>query len=230
MKLKRILMIVSVLGVAQFSFAQKLQEVGLRGGFSYSSLNLSQGGKLIGTTYHLAVGYHIGGYALFKINKKFSLQPELLYSVQGQYFTNVTYSNLKTTLNYINIPVMLKYYPVGSLNIQVGPQLGILASAKGDLVPYDNSGNISGRPVFNQDLSGYLKSIDFAIAFGAGITLPGNIDLNVRYNVGITDINKNTDSAKGLPGGLQPSFSTAFTRNQVLQVSLGHRLRKFNKK
>jgi hypothetical protein len=228
--MNRVLVVVCALGIAQFSFAQKLQEVGLKGGFSYSSLNLSDGGKLSGTTYHPAVGYHIGGYALIKLNKKFSIQPELLYSMQGQYFTNVTYSNLKTTLNYINIPVMLKYYPVGSLNIQVGPQLGILASAKGDLVPYDNLGNISGRPVFNQDLSNYLKNIDFAIAFGAGITLPGNIDLNVRYNVGITDINKNTNSSQALPGGLQPSFSTAFTRNQVLQVSLGYRLRKFDKK
>jgi hypothetical protein len=229
MKLKRILLVVCVLGMTQFSFAQKLEEVGLRGGLNSSSLNLSSGGKLSGTNYHSAIGYHVGGYALIKFNKKFSVQPELLYSLQGQYFTNVTYSNLKTTLSYINIPIVIKYYPVGSLNIQVGPQLGILASAKGDLVPYDNNGNISGRPIFNQDLSSYLKSIDFAIAFGAGITLPANIDLNVRYTVGITDINKNTDSAQGLPGGLQPSFSTAFTRNQVFQISLGHRLHKFAK-
>jgi hypothetical protein len=154
MKLNRIFLIVCVLGMAQFSFAQKLQEVGLRGGYSYSDLNLSQGGKLTGTTYHPANGFHVGGYALIKLNKKFSVQPELLYSTQGQYFTNVTYSNLKTTLNYINIPIMLKYYPVGSLNVQVGPQLGILASAKGDLVPYTNG--YAGRPIFDQDLSSYL--------------------------------------------------------------------------
>lgn len=150
--------------------------------------------------------------------------------MQGQYFTNFTYSNLKTTLNYINIPIVLKYYPVGSLNVQVGPQLGILTGAKGDLVPYNSQGIISGRPILDQDLSSYLKSVDFAIAFGVGITLPASIDLNVRYNIGITDINKNSDSTNGLPGGLQPSFSTAFTRNQVFQVSLGHRLYKFNKK
>ena len=228
MKLNRFVFVVCVFGV-QFSFAQKLEEIGLRGGLNSSSLDLSQGGKLSGTNYHSAIGYHVGGYALIKLNKKFSIQPEILYSTQGQYFTNATYSNLKTTLNYINIPIMIKYYPIGSLNIQIGPQLGILASSKGDLVPYDNSGNIAGRPIFNQDLSSYLKSIDFSIAFGTGITLPGNIDLNVRYNIGVTDINKNTGSVQGFPGGLQPSFSTAYTRNQVFQVSLGHRLHKFAK-
>jgi len=228
MQVNKLFLVVCVLVMVQSSFAQKLQEIGLKGGFSYSDLNLSQGGKLSGTTYHPAVGYHVGGYALIKFNKKFSVQPELLYSMQGQYFTNVTYSNLKTTLNYVNIPVIVKYYLVKSLNVQAGPQLGILVSAKGDLVPYGPLGP-TGRPVFNQDLSSYLKSMDLAIAFGAGVTLPGNIDLNVRYNVGITDINKNTDSVQGLPGGLQPSFSTAYTRNQVFQVSLGHRLYGFNK-
>src|SRR5882672_2584572 len=116
MKLNRIVLVACALGVVQFSFAQKLIEVGLRGGLNSSSLNLSQGGKLSGTNYHSAVGYHVGGYALIKLNKKISIQPEILYSTQGQYFTNITYSNLKTTLNYINIPIMIKYYLVGGLN------------------------------------------------------------------------------------------------------------------
>lgn len=230
MKLNRIVLVAFALGMVQFSVAQKLVEIGAKGGFSYSSLNLSTDGKLAGTNYHYAVGYHLGGYALYKLNKKISIQPELLYSMQGQYFTNVTYSNLKTTLHYINIPIMIKYYLVGSLNVQVGPQLGILVSSKGDLIPYDNTGNIAGRPIFNQDLNSYLKTTDLSVAFGAGIHLPGNIDLNVRYNIGVTNINKNSGSGQALPGGLQPSFSTADTRNQVLQVSLGYALRKFEKK
>jgi len=63
-------LVACALGVVQFSFAQKLEEVGLRGGLNSSSLNLSQGGKLSGTNYHSAVGYHVGGYALIKLNKK----------------------------------------------------------------------------------------------------------------------------------------------------------------
>jgi len=228
MKLNRILVVACILGMVQCSFAQKLVEVGVKGGLNYSDLNLSKDGRLYSTKYHAGIGYHIGGYALMKLTKSFSIQPELLYSNQVQYFSTPNYSNLKTTLNYINIPVMFKYYLTGSLNIQVGPQFGILASSKGDLNQIQG-GNFAGPPIFNQDLSNFLKSTDFSIAFGAGINFSANLNLTVRYTIGITDINKNSGGAT-FPGGLQPSFSTAYTRNQVLQVSLGYALRKFGKK
>ncbi len=226
MKLIRILFVVCALGISSISFAQAKIEVGAKGGLNYSALNLSKDGRLYSTNYHAAIGYHLGGYALIKF-KKFAIQPELIYSSQGQYFTTPYYSNLKTTLNYINIPIMIKYYLAGSLNIQVGPQFGILAGSKGDLIQIQNGFPV-GQPVMNQNLSGYLKSTDFSIAFGAGVNLPANLNLSIRYNVGIIDINKNTGGAT-FPGGLQPSFSTAYTRNQVLQVSVGYQLRKLGK-
>ena len=226
MQLNRILLITCAVGIVQFSFAQKIVEVGVKGGLNYSNQNLSKDGRLYSTYYHAGVGYHIGGYALIKF-KKFAIQPELLYSNQNQYFTTPNYSNLKTTLNYINIPVMFKYYPTGSLNVQAGPQFGILASSKGDLNNVQG-GVFAGQPVFNQDLSSYLKSTDFSIVVGAGINLPANLNLAVRYTIGITNINKNSPGAT-FPNNLEPSFSTAFTRNQVFQVSVGYALRKFGK-
>ncbi len=229
MKLNRIVFVVCVFGV-QYSFAQKDIELGAKAGLNYSNLNLSADGKLAGTIYHSSIGYHLGGYALIKLKKKISVQPEIVYSSQGQYFTTPFYSNLKTTLNYVNIPIIFKYYPVGSLNIQLGPQFGILAGSKGDLIPIDNLGNFAGPPVFNRNLNSYMKGFDFSIAFGAGINLLANLNLSVRYNVGITDINKNSVSHATFPDGLQPSFSTAFTRNQVLQVSIGYAIRKVAKK
>jgi len=226
MKLNRILAVVCVLGIAQFSFAQKLVEVGAKGGLNYSNLNMSNDGRLYSTYYHAGVGYHVGGYALIQFKKIF-IQPELLYSNQNQYFTTPYYSNLKTTLNYINIPVLFKYYPTGSLNIYAGPQLGILANSTGDLNQIQN-GFITGPPVTNQNLNSYLKSTDFSVVFGAGINLPANLNLSIRYTIGIVDINKNSGGAN-FSNGLEPSFSTAYTRNQVFQASIGYALRKFGK-
>lgn len=226
MKLNRFVFIACALGMTQFSFAQKLVEVGAKGGINYSSLNMSKDGRLYSTYYHAGVGYNLGGYAVIKF-KKFSVQPELLYSNQEQYFTTPYYSNLKTTLNYINIPVLFKYYLTGSLHVQAGPQLGILASSTGDLNQIQN-GFIVGQPVTNQNLNSYLKNTDFSLAFGAGINLGPKLNLTIRYTVGITDINKNSGGAT-FEGGLQPSFSTAYTRNQVFQASIGYVLRKFGK-
>jgi len=226
MKWNRMVFVVCVFGMGQSLFAQKDIEWGAKAGLNYSNLNLSSDGKLVGTNYHPAVGYHLGGYALIKL-KKISIQPELVYSNQGQYFTTPSYSNLKTTLNYINIPILIKYYLTGSVHLQAGPQFGILVSSKGDLNPIQG-GNFAGPPVFNQNLKSYLKSTDFSIAVGAGINLAANLNLSVRYNIGITDINKNSGGAT-FSDGLQPSFSTAYTTNQVLQVSLGYRLGKVGK-
>jgi hypothetical protein len=227
MKLKSVLFVVLGMGMAVSSFAQMNIEFGAKGGFNFSGLNLSPGGKLYSTKYHTALGFHIGGYALIKLTKV-SIQPEILYSSQGQYFTTSTYSNLKTTLNYLNIPVMVKYNLGGSpLYIQAGPQFGILVSSKGDLNQIEN-GFIAGQPTFNQNLNRYLNSTDFGIAFGAGIKLPAKLDASIRYTIGITDINKNS-AGSTFAGGLQPSFSTAYTRNQVFQVSVGYMLRKFGK-
>jgi hypothetical protein len=63
--------------------------------------------------------------------KNFSIQPELLYAQQGTKISlsyEVTNSHYKSNLdlNYLNIPVMLKYYVLKGLTVQAGPQIGIL--------------------------------------------------------------------------------------------------------
>lgn len=223
--IKTLLIVYCVLSVTGVE-AQSKVEVGVKGGLNYSSFNLNSSGRLASVNYNPSVGFHLGGYALIKF-AKLGLQPEVIFSRQGQYFSTPYNTNLQTPLNYINVPVMIKYYVVGSLNVQVGPQLGILMGSKGDLIQIQN-GFITGQPVHNQNLNNYLKGTDFSIAFGAGINLPANLNFSVRYNIGISDINKNSGDAS-FSGGLQPSFSTAYTRNQVLQVSIGYQLRKLGK-
>jgi hypothetical protein len=226
MKLFKVLLMVGVALIPTGASAQSKMELGVKGGLNYSNLNLNSGGRLASVNYNPSVGFHLGGYALFKF-AKLGVQPEVIFSRQGQYFSTPYNTNLQTPLNYINIPVIIKYYLVGSLNVQAGPQLGILMGSKGDLIQIQN-GFIVGQPVHNQNLNNYLKGTDFSFAFGAGIDLPANLNFSVRYNIGLSDINKNTGDAT-FTGGLQPSFSTAYTRNQFLQVSIGYQLRKLGK-
>ena len=69
MKLTKVLL--TACGVLKYGnngvFAQAKMEYGLKGGMNYSSLNLSGNGKLGSVNYHSDLGYHIGGYALFKM-------------------------------------------------------------------------------------------------------------------------------------------------------------------
>lgn len=206
----------------KLSSAQVKIELGVKAGLNFSGLALSSDGKLVGAKYNNLTGFHGGAYGLFK-RGKFAVQPEIVYSRQGQTYNTPNYSNLRTDLNYINVPVMIKYYPFGGVNVQVGPQLGFLMSAKGDLVQVLSGGSL-GQAVLNQDLKSYLNGTDFSIAFGAGVDLPLGINISVRYNYGLNNINKFSGGSSDTP-----SFSVAKTQNQVIQFSVGYRLRKIGK-
>lgn len=226
MKFLKSLLIIGLGIVSHVSVAQLRMDIGAKAGMNYYGLNLSSAGKLASVNYNSGVGFQVGGYALIKISK-FAIQPEIVYSRQGQYFTTSYNSNLATRLNYINIPVIVKYYLIGGLNVQAGPQLGILVGSKGDLLPLASDGNINGQPIFGQKLNDYVNPIDFSVAFGAGLDLPFGGSLTVRYNLGISDINKNSGSTATRTQ--TASISTATTNNQVLQVSLAYRLKKIGK-
>jgi opacity protein-like surface antigen len=118
------------------------------------------------------VAFHVGGLAEIKLSDKFALQPELLYSSQGGKADGGTYN-----VDYINIPVMAKFYVVDKFSIEAGPQVGFLVSAKAK----PDSGD-------DVDIKDELKSTDFGANFGLGYNFTDNISAGVRYNLGLSQI------------------------------------------
>ncbi len=222
---------------SQVSLGQLKFEAGVKAGFNYTNLDLSPVGRAaFVNAYHWKPSFHVGVYGLIKLPKaigldKFSIQPEIVLSSQGQRFTTDYNSDLRTSFYYVNVPLIIKYYLIGGLNLQFGPQIGILAGSKGDLHQINN-GNIVGPPIQNQPLKAYTNQTDFSLAFGTGIDLPFGGSLTVRYNLGISDTNKFTN-ASSLPansiGPISSSIGTSYARNQVLQISFGYRLTKMKK-
>ncbi|MFD0701261.1 porin family protein [Myroides pelagicus] len=153
--------------------------------------------------------FHVGAVAEIFFTEKFSVQPEVLYSAQGYKVSDNVLHNgapveIKETarMDYINIPVMAKYYLVNGLNVQVGPQFGFLATAK-TKVNESNGANIP-----EVDFKDNVKSFDFGINFGAGYELPMGVFFDARYNLGITKVNKEGDKS---------------LRNGVFQLSVGYK-------
>lgn len=141
------------------------------------------------------IGFHVGGLVEFKIDDKFSVQPELMYSAQGTKFDGG-----KLNLDYINVPIMAKYYIVDAFSIEAGPQIGFLMSAKAKAD--------SGESV---DVKDQTKSIDFGLDFGAGYKFTENIFAGVRYELGLTQLQKD------LVAGDTASHSSVF------QISVGYK-------
>lgn len=114
----------------------------------------------------------VGGLFLNIKFEKFGIQPELFYSQQGEQFNLSSFDT-----DYINLPLMFKFYLIGGFNFQLGPQFGILIN---DNIP-----------------DGILESFQaetYALAgvAGLGIDLPLKINLSARY---VFDVQNDLESA-----------------------------------
>ena len=111
-----------------FANAQEAK-FGVKGGLNIANLNFSGDGA---PSTSSLVGFHIGGFTEIKVSDKFFIQPEVMYSTQGAKFKmsedGLTLNSFK--LGYINLPVMAKYYVAEKFNLELGPQIGFLTSAK----------------------------------------------------------------------------------------------------
>ncbi len=211
-KIINLLFVGILVGMAGVASGQMQLAVGLKGGLNFASLNTNSSVK---SNYSNRTGYHAGAYVMFKFTKV-AIQPEVIFSKQGQSFT-FNQKDYNSNYDYINIPIMLKLYLAGGLNLQAGPQFGFLASSKGALI---NAAN--GSVQTDQDLKNFMKSSDVSIGVGFGWDLPFGLNVGARYNIGLSDINKYSGSSA--PPAYVSTMQTSQAKNQVIQVSVGYRL------
>lgn len=148
-------------------------------------------------------GFHIGGFTELKVAKKFAIQPEFLFSTQGttvEGFNGNSNSSIK--LNYLNIPVLAKYYVTDAFTVEAGPQIGFLLSAK-----YRGS-----------DVHDLYKTLDFGLNVGCGYEFTDNISLGVRYTFGLTNVADNSDVPADNPDLYNLSF-----KNSNFAVALAYK-------
>jgi len=196
-------------------------DLGLKGGANYSSVSSSA--TVVASTGGV-FGYHGGVYAMVKLGKVFAVQTEIVYSTEGQEYKYYVAGlpSYKSTFNYFNYPLILKFYVAEGLNLQFGPQFGYLNNAKG--YTYTSSGTGGPPTIASAPLGDYVKAYNVSLCVGAGWDLPFGLNFTLRYNGGLTDINKLTGQNSQLPGS---PFGTSSASSSVVQFSVGYRLLKF---
>jgi hypothetical protein len=151
-----------------FSRVNGQTAVGLKAGVNIANLS--------GDSHDPRIGLHGGLFVNRSISKKISIQPELLFSGEGVKYVWAGVEH-RWKLNYIQVPVMLQYYPVSKIYVEAGPQVGFLISAK-DKLGEDSHANMKEN----------INSVQFAIGAGLGIKVTNMITLYGRYNFGLSDI------------------------------------------
>ncbi|MFE3868985.1 porin family protein [Flavobacterium sp. LS2P90] len=192
---------ITLLLVTVFTFgsvnAQDKEDMsfGVKGGLNVSSVtNTDQDGL----NSKSLIGFNLGFFGEFMISDKFAIQPELLYSAQGvKLESGGDDGDLK--LDYINIPIMAKYYVANTFSLEFGPQIGFLVSAKA------KSGGVS------EDIKDQVKSTDVSLGFGASYYFAEKFMLGARYNLGLTRIQEDL------------FLGESESKNSVFQVSLGYK-------
>jgi hypothetical protein len=192
MKKVILIAIAGILGFVSKSQSQNT-EFGLKGGLNISDLHSNTTNDL-----NSRASVYLGGLAHMHLSKYFAIQPELFYSCQGATL-NADGGDITWRLNYINIPVLLQYMFGDGFRLQTGPQLALLASAKRKA-----GGTIT-------DIRNEYTTGDFSWSFGAGYLTHSGVGIDLRYNVGINNIN-NTGSADKL-------------QNRVFQAGLFYQFR-----
>ncbi|WP_299179414.1 porin family protein [uncultured Aquimarina sp.] len=141
---------IALIGFTSVSNAQSLK-FGVKGGVNFANIDSR-------FDTDARTGFHLGAVATIGLPGKFAIQPEVLYSAQGT-------DDLK--VDYINVPILVKYKFLKFLSFEAGPQFGV---------------------VVNDDYEvGEPESFDVSVAAGAGVTF-GKFFAQARYNHGLTDV------------------------------------------
>lgn len=143
-------------------------QVGIKFGMNastfYESVNHASGYK---------PGFNAGLYYKSDLRHKFFFRSELFYSGQGQYSVDGNLTTV-TSLNYLNLPLLLEYG--NRISFVIGPQIGFLLSAH-------KNGNLTA----GDNLRSSMYDADIGIVVGANLQLNKTLHAGVRLNQGISE-------------------------------------------
>jgi hypothetical protein len=140
--------------------------LGVKGGVNYTTLGIE------GKDY--AIGYHVGGLIHIKLGSMYFFQPEFQFTTKGTrrydgYVDNLD-PELKSTYEYISIPLMMGITSNTGVSFAVGPDMNFLVGA------VHKSIGGKGRSVK------YLPNWDFAITGMFGVTIKNKWGFQARYS------------------------------------------------
>jgi hypothetical protein len=164
--------------------------------FAFTAASYAQGGfrlgvklgtnlnKIEGQSFNdgFDLSYHVGGFAEIDFNKKWGIQPEVLWSQTTSRRSNFNslYSSVanpngseKFKLDYLSIPLLLRYNVGGLLSLNAGPQFSVLLNEDKTLLQ-------SGQSAF--------KNGDLAMVLGGQLNFKF-LRVYGRYNIGLQNIN-----------------------------------------
>jgi len=173
--MKKIMLVVSVIVSSVTLNAQV--SFGIKAGLNNSTLG-GDGADLAGKKSN--TGFNFGVTAGIPLTTHLTFQPEIMYSAnEGMEFRPNTTTEINYNLNYVNIPLMLKYKS-GHVYGEAGPYFGFLTSGTGK--------SVVGAVKTESDIKDSFDGTDMGVALGGGLEMKSGFGVGVRYNMGLQNI------------------------------------------
>ncbi len=149
--------------------AQESVLFGAKAGVNFTSMNSDSFSE-----NNTMTGLHLGLLAEIPITTKFSIQPEVFYTTQGTEAEVIMLGGSPRTieykLDYIQVPVLAKFYLTESLAIAAGPSFNFLVDEE----------------VYGEETD-FGNSFEFGGAVGVSYNFTGGFFADARYFHGFTD-------------------------------------------
>lgn len=192
------------------TFAAAQVRVGVTGGVQLANQPVKFSG--ITLTSDRLIEYHAGLLLDAPLAGNLSLRPQLLYSVKGGKYDLGSFSggiinDLKTTINYLEIPIQLMYGLVagpGQVKIGAGPYVGYAINGKTSGSSNGQSGSEAIEFGSGEDQT---KQLDYGLRLSAGYELTSGLGVTAFYAPGLANLaNTSQGSVKNISFGLSLSY------------------------
>ncbi len=157
-----------------------------------------------------ALSYQAGVFMEYRMKNRFAIAPEVVFAAhnrpkmewQDWWMNEYPARDVTTTYhtNYLNIPVMFKYYATSSLSIDLGPQFGFKVYDR-----YTDKWEEDGKKM-KATHNMYHRTFDFGLGLGATYNFNEKVFVQLRYTL-----------------GLVPLYKDGNARNGNAQLSIGYR-------
>jgi hypothetical protein len=135
--------------------------------------------------HHMVLNYQAGLLMENRFHPHFGISPEVVFAAQGgqekaddgSEMGGFIRSDKHYHTNYINVPVMLKYYPTQDFSIDFGPQVGFNVYSKYTMGKHEAT-NYKDK----------TKAVDFGLGLGCTYNLDKNVFIQLRYTLGLTRV------------------------------------------
>ncbi|MFH1618698.1 MAG: porin family protein, partial [bacterium] len=169
------------------------------GDAGFSHIGIKAGAGIAGTEYsplssgikHEGTGGFGGGvFARYRLNDKFSVQPEVLYALKG--FNQKATAPLASTevdyrMNYLDIPLFVRFSPGGEsgrFRIFAGPLFSFLMSARASTKISVGPASVTSET----DIKDSFKSNDLGAAGGIGFDFASGLSIDLQVSKGLKDV------------------------------------------